>query len=250
VIEIRNVWKQFGKQQVLKGISLSIKEGKTTAIVGPSGAGKSVCIKIIMGIMMPDAGDVFICGRDISKIKRESKKNEIRKDLGVLFQSAALFDSLNVYENVLFPLIERGRCSSRKESHNKVIDILESLSLCEYTFNFPESLSIGTRKRVGLARALVTEPKVLLIDEPNTGLDPLVGQEVYDLIKECQAKWRFTAVVISHEIPEVFQVSDRVAMLLNGHIVDEGTPEEIKASSNEAVQQFINGKVEGPIKIK
>jgi phospholipid/cholesterol/gamma-HCH transport system ATP-binding protein len=128
--------------------------------------------------------------------------------------------------------------------------MIESLSLEPFVSNLPQEISIGVRKRVGLARALITEPKVLLFDEPNTGLDPLVGQEVYDLIKECREKWGFTGVVISHELPEVFQVSDKVAMLLKGKVIEEGTPQDLISSSNPAVQQFLNGRIDGPIKIQ
>jgi phospholipid/cholesterol/gamma-HCH transport system ATP-binding protein len=167
----------------------------------------------------------------------------------VLFQSAALFDSLTIYDNIAFPLLERLRLSSTR-AHKKVLAIAESLSLTEYLQNYPEQVSIGIRKRVGMARALVTEPKVLLVDEPNTGLDPLDGQEVYDLINACKNQWGFTGLVISHELPEVFQVSERVAMILQGKIIAEGTPSEMIASADPAVQQFLNGRTDGPIKIQ
>jgi phospholipid/cholesterol/gamma-HCH transport system ATP-binding protein len=249
VISIRNVHKRFGAQVVLNGIDLDIPLGKTTTIVGPSGVGKSVLLKLIMGILDPDLGNIEIFGRSITQATSESERNEIRSSLGVLFQSAALFDSLTVYENVAFPLVERGGFS-RKDIHRNVIFMLESLSLLPYASNFPEEISMGMRKRVGMARSLITEPKILLFDEPNTGLDPLVGQEVYDLIKVCKEKWGFTGIVISHEIPEVFQVSDRVVMLLNGNIIEEGPPEVLINSSNLAVKQFLLGSVDGPIKIQ
>lgn len=234
---------------VLDKISLDIEDGKTTTIVGPSGVGKSVLLKLIMGILAPDEGDIEIFGESITRAKNEVERNRIRESLGVLFQSAALFDSLTVYENVAFPLVERSKIE-RREIHGRVVRMLQALSLEEYSNNVPQEISIGIRKRVGMARALVTEPKILLFDEPNTGLDPLVGQEVYDLIKESREKWGFTGVVISHELPEVFQVSDRVVMLLKGKIIEQGTPDELCASSNPAVQQFLNGRVDGPIKIQ
>jgi phospholipid/cholesterol/gamma-HCH transport system ATP-binding protein len=139
---------------------------------------------------------------------------------------------------------------SASKAHAKVLSMADSLSLTPYLKNFPEQVSIGIRKRVGMARALISEPKVLLVDEPNTGLDPLDGQEVYDLINACKNQWGFTGLVISHELPEVFQVSDRVAMILNGGIIIEGTPAELAASENPAVQQFLNGRTDGPIKIQ
>ena len=249
MISICDIRKTFGAQVVLDGISLEIEPGKTTAVVGPSGVGKSVLLKLIMGIMQPDRGEIFVCGHNVTTASSEAERNEIRADLGVLFQSAALFDSLNVYDNVAFPLRERLNCS-RDEVHERVLAMLESLSLTRYAMNFPEEISIGIRKRVGMARALIVKPKVLLFDEPNTGLDPLVGQEVYDLIRECRERWGFTGVVISHELPEVFQVSDRVVMLLNGRIMEQGTPAELVASQNPAVRQFLEGRKDGPIKIQ
>jgi len=249
VISVQNVSKRFGSQVVLDGVSLEIKPGQTTAVVGPSGVGKSVLLKLIMGILAPEKGEIFVDGRNITRATSEEERNEIRAALGVLFQSAALFDSLSVYENVAFPLHERTRLG-REEIHAKVVSMLDALSLTEYAWLYPQEISIGIRKRVGMARSLITEPRFLLFDEPNTGLDPLVGQEVYDLIKTSRRQWGFTGVVISHEIPEVFQVSDRVVMLLNARVAAEGTPEELLRSGDPAVQQFLQGKIDGPIKIQ
>lgn len=249
MISVRGVSKSFGRQVVLDNVDLEIKPGRTTAVVGPSGVGKSVLLKLIMGILSPDRGEIEVCGEKITEARTEADKNRIRANLGVLFQSAALFDSLTVYENVAFPLRERLGLRGM-DVHSRVIEMLESLSLAPYASNMPQEVSIGIRKRVGLARALIVQPSVLLFDEPNTGLDPLVGQEVYDLIIACKQKWGFTGVVISHELPEVFQVSDRVAMLLGGRIIEEGSPAELAASTNPAVQQFLQGKIDGPIKIQ
>ncbi len=249
MISVRNVHKRFGSQVVLDGINVEIEPGKTTAVVGPSGVGKSVLLKLIMGIMTPDAGEIYIGGDNITRARSESRKNEIRRSLGVLFQSAALFDSLTIYDNIAFPLRQRGGVRSSK-IHLRVLDIAEKLSLSRYLTNFPEQVSIGIRKRVGMARALITEPKVLLVDEPNTGLDPLDGQEVYDLINACKTQWGFTGLVISHELPEVFQVSDRVAMILRGKIIAEGSPAELSTLKDPAVQQFLNGRTDGPIQIQ
>lgn len=233
----------------MNNVSLEIEPGKTTAVVGPSGVGKSVLLKLIIGILQPDQGEILIYGKNIEDAKSETEKNQIRACLGVLFQSAALFDSLTVFENVAFPLFHRLNMK-RDEAYDRVKEMLKSLSLTTYAARYPQEISIGIRKRVGMARALITEPSVFLFDEPNTGLDPLVGQEVYDLINECRKKWKFAGVVVSHEIPEVFQVSDRVAMLLNGELVEQGAPAEISASSNPAVRQFLKGDVNGPIRIQ
>lgn len=250
MILIKDIYKSFGSQIVLNGVSLEITPGKITAIVGPSGVGKSVLLKLIMGIMQPNSGTILIEGQDITAARSEFELNEIRSKLGVLFQNAALFDSLTVYENVAFPLYERLHMKSATAVHGKVVDMLESLSLTKYAFKLPQEISMGTRKRVGLARSLITEPKVLLFDEPNTGLDPWDGQEVYNLIIQCKKNWGFTGIVISHEIPEVFQVSDKVVMLLNGVVVEEGTPEDLMHSKDPSVQQFLSGSIDGPITIQ
>lgn len=248
MISVRNITKRFGAQTVLDNVTVEIPDGLTTAIVGPSGVGKSVLLKLIMGILQPEHGEVYIDSHNMTAAENERARNKIREDLGILFQSAALFDSLTVYDNIVFPLKQR-RAVSSKVISERANELLRSLSLTRYAHRYPEELSLGIRKRVGMARALIQEPKVFLFDEPNTGLDPLDGQEVYDLITECKQKWGFTGVVISHELPEVFQVSDRVLMLLGGKVIASGTPEEFVQSSNEAVQQFLEGKTDGPIKI-
>ena len=249
MISVQNVHKRFGKQVVLDGISIDIKPETITTVVGPSGVGKSVLLKLILGILQPEIGEVYIDGKNITAAKDEAERNEIRANLGVLFQSAALFDSLSVYDNIAFPLVERTNFS-RTKIHEKVSFLLESLSLTEYYKRLPQEISLGMRKRVGMARSLIMEPNVILIDEPNTGLDPLVGQEVYDLIKFCHKEWNFTAVVISHELPEVFQVTDWMIMLLNGKIHYQGTPNDFMKSEDPAVQQFIQGRLDGPITIR
>jgi phospholipid/cholesterol/gamma-HCH transport system ATP-binding protein len=249
MISVRQVSKSFGSQVVLRDVSLEIAPGKTTTVVGPSGVGKSVLLKLIMGILEPDSGEILIDGKSITKARTEAQRNQIRASLGVLFQSAALFDSLSVYDNIAFALRERLHLSPT-EVHQRVCRVVDQLSLHPYVSLLPQQISMATRKRVGMARSLVTEPKVLLFDEPNTGLDPLTGQEVYDLIRESKKLWGFTGVVISHELPEVFQVSDRVAMILGGQIICEGTPDELLSSGDPAVVQFLHGSIDGPIQIQ
>ena len=247
-LEVKNLYKSFGAQRVLANLSLSVAQGEVIAIVGPSGVGKSVLLKLIMGIIDADSGDISVLGHSMGSFLSEFEKNKIRDDVAVLFQSAALFDSLSIYDNVAFPLRQKTSLN-RYDIHDKVTEILDSLSLVKYAQKLPQEIPMGLRKRAGMARALVLEPKIFLFDEPNTGLDPLAGQEVYDLISECRERWKFTGLVISHEIPEVFQVVDRVALLLNGRIVFDGTPDNFKKSSDLAVQQFLTGNIDGPIRI-
>ena len=247
-LKVTNLHKRFGEQVVLAGLNLEVKTGESVAIVGPSGVGKSVLLKMIMGIMEPDQGSVHVMGQEMSALVSEADKNALRANLGVLFQSAALFDSLTVYENIAFPMQQRTSLGV-DEIHQRVLSILEALSLSKYHDRLPQELPMGTRKCVGMARALVMEPKIFLFDEPNTGLDPLAGQEVYDVISDCRKRWGFTGLVISHEIPEVFQVVDRVALLLHGRIVFDGSPTDFKNSNDPAIVQFLAGNTDGPIQI-
>ncbi|NLF25244.1 MAG: ATP-binding cassette domain-containing protein [Deltaproteobacteria bacterium] len=249
MISVEGVHKSFGRQIVLDGVSLQVQPHEILAVVGPSGVGKSVLLKLIMGILQPDRGCITIKGESICEACSEGRRNKIRACCGVLFQSAALFDSLTVFDNIAFPLREEKHLP-RDEVNQRVLDMLEALSLKKYAFRYPEQLSMGIRKRVGMARALVREPEIFLFDEPNTGLDPMDGQEVYELINDCRKKWKFAGLVISHEIPEVFQVSDRVAMLWNGKVVEEGPPAQLIKSTNPIVQQFLKGKTDGPIRIQ
>jgi phospholipid/cholesterol/gamma-HCH transport system ATP-binding protein len=247
-LKVTNLHKRFGEQVVLAGLNLEVKTGESVAIVGPSGVGKSVLLKMIMGIMEPDQGSVYVMDQEMSALESEADKNALRANLGVLFQSAALFDSLTVYENIAFPMQQRTSLRV-EEIHQRVLSILEALSLSKYHDRLPQELPMGTRKCVGMARALVMEPKIFLFDEPNTGLDPLAGQEVYDVINDCRKRWGFTGLVISHEIPEVFQVVDRVALLLHGRIVFDGSPADFKNSNDPAIVQFLAGNTDGPIQI-
>ncbi|MDW7999164.1 MAG: ABC transporter ATP-binding protein [Thermodesulfovibrio sp.] len=239
MIEIKELYKSFGKQQVLKGVNLVINEGEVTAIIGRSGGGKSVLLKHIIGLLKPDRGSIFIKGRDITKLKGR-ELDEIRADIGVVFQGGALFDSMTVYDNVAFPLAEKTKLN-KKEIQERVIRALSDVGLYGMEYKYPAELSGGMRKRVALARALIAHPKILLFDEPTTGLDPILVRSIHKLIKDTQIHYGFTGLIISHEIPEIFEISDKVATLHDGRIVEVGTPEEIQKSDNIIVKNFIMG---------
>lgn len=247
MIALRGVHKSFGSQVVLNGLDLDIPEGKITAIIGPSGEGKSVLLKHMIGLLQPERGSITVDGENIFGLRR-SELNRIREKFGMLFQNAALFDSMSVFDNVAFPLREKTRLG-RDEIRQRVMDALEDVGLKNVENKFPDELSGGMKKRVGLARAVVLNPKIILFDEPTTGLDPIIKRAIHHLIKETHAKRGFTAVIVSHEIPDIFDVAQHVAMLYRGEILQHGAPEEIQASGHPAVRQFINGSLDGPIQI-
>lgn len=245
MITLRNVYKSFGSQKVLDDLNLDIPEGKITAIIGPSGEGKSVLLKHLIGLLHPDSGQVEVDGESMVGLRR-SQLNRIREKFGMLFQNVALFDSMTVYENVAFPLQEKTKLS-KDEIRRLVLDALEDVGLKNIEGKYPDELSGGMKKRVGLARAVVLNPKIILFDEPTTGLDPIIKRAIHQLIKDTHAKFGYTAVIVSHEIPEIFDVAQNVAMLYRGKILQQGSPEEIENSDHPAVRQFISGSLDGPI---
>jgi phospholipid/cholesterol/gamma-HCH transport system ATP-binding protein len=247
MIELKGVKKSFGSQIVLNGLDLQIPTGLITAIIGPSGEGKSVLLKHMIGLLRPDEGQVIVDGEDIARLSRGGM-NRVREKFGMLFQNAALFDSLTVFENVAFPLQEKTRLSD-DEIALRVRDALSHVGLTGVEAKYPDQLSGGMKKRVGLARALLMDPRIILFDEPTTGLDPVICRATHQMIKETHAKFCYTAVVVSHEIPEIFDISDRVAVLYRGSIIAVGTPQEIQASEHPMVRQFISGSLEGPIQM-
>lgn len=247
MISLSNLYKSFGTQTVLDGLNLEIPSGQITAIIGPSGEGKSVLIKHMIGLMQPDRGEIEVDGESILGIRR-SQLNRIREKFGMLFQNAALFDSMNVFENVAFPLQEKTTLS-KEEIHERVISALEDVGLKNAEHKYTDELSGGMKKRVGLARALLLNPKFILFDEPTTGLDPIIKRAIHQLIKDTHAKFGFTAVVVSHEIPEIFDVAQNVAMLYKGKILQFGTADEIRHSQDPVVQQFVSGSLDGPIQL-
>ncbi len=245
MIEIINLKKSFADQKVLNGVNLTIETKEVIAIIGKSGGGKSVLLKHLIGILKPEQGNILLDGIDITRIS-EIEVNKIREKLGVVFQGGALFDSLTVYGNIAFPLKEKTKLG-KDAIREKVLQALEDVGLRGMGNKYPAEISGGMKKRTALARALINEPSIVLFDEPTTGLDPIILNSIHRLIKKTHKKYGFTGVIISHEIPEIFDVADRVAMLHNGVIVEVGKPEEIKRSSNPIIQQFITGSQEGPI---
>ena len=247
MIEFRNVHKSFGPQKVLDDVSLKIPKGQTSVIIGPSGTGKSVFIKLLVGLLKPDAGEIFIHGKDITRL-RERDLYEIRKRFGMLFQDGALFDSMTVAENIAFPL---HRHTKKKESEIKAIVAgkLAQVGLPGAEHKFPGQLSGGMRKRVGIARALALEPEIVLFDEPNSGLDPVMSDAIDKLILRMQKDLGLTFIVISHDLEGTFQIADRIAMLYKGKLIADGEAEAVRRSDNPILRQFFGRSSEGPIQV-
>ncbi|RMF95032.1 MAG: ABC transporter ATP-binding protein [Candidatus Schekmanbacteria bacterium] len=247
MIELRNVSKSFNGKKVLDRINLTIEEGSTTVIIGGSGQGKSVILKHIIGLMKPDEGEILYKGKDITKIS-DFELNEIRKEFGFLFQFAALFDSMTVEENVGFPLREN---TKMKESEIREIvrQRLLDVGLKDVEDKMPSELSGGMQRRVGLARALAMSPKTIIYDEPTTGLDPILSDTINTLIRDTQKKFGVTSIVSSHDIPGMFKIADKVALIYNTKIHFFGTTEELRNCKDPYVIQFLSGSSEGPAKV-
>jgi len=245
LMQVRNLHKRFGRQVVLQGLSLDIGRGEIMAVVGRSGTGKSVFLKHLIGLIRPDSGQVLVDGEDIHRDGSRTLAR-IRERFGMLFQGGALFDSLTVEDNIAFPLRERTRMSAA-QIQSVVAETLKGVGLEGVEGKFPEQLSGGMRKRVALARALAMHPEIVLFDEPTTGLDPILVRAIHRLIADTQARFHYTAVIVSHELPEIFDIATRVAMLHNGAILEVDTAAHFQHSSNPAVQQFIAGRLEGPL---
>ncbi len=242
MIKIIDLHKSFGAQEVLRGVNLEIPKGKITFIMGQSGQGKSVLLKHIIGLIRPDSGQILVDGLDITGLSLK-ELYRVRKRFGMLFQDAALFDSMTVAENVAFPLREHTRLSET-EIAKKVEEKLALVGLLEAADKLPSELSGGMRKRAGLARALALDPEIILFDEPTTGLDPIMTASINRLIKESQQRHQLTCVVISHDIPSALTIADKIAMLHQGVIIEEGDPESIKNSSHPFVRRFFEGVAE------
>jgi len=247
VIRYENVSKSFGDNLVLDDVSLDIRRDKTTVIVGPSGVGKSVFIKILVGLLSPDSGRVMVDGVDVTKLKQKDLFT-MRKRFGMMFQDGALFDSMTVGENVAFPLVQHTKHDPAR-IREIVAEKLSSVGLPGIEGLFPSELSGGMRKRVGFARAIVMEPEIVLFDEPNSGLDPVMADAIDSLILKMQAELGITFLVISHDIPSTERIADYVGMLYNSKLIAFGKKEDVLHSGNPTLSQFFARSSEGPIKV-
>ncbi|HEY4885797.1 MAG TPA: ABC transporter ATP-binding protein [Myxococcales bacterium] len=238
LIDVQDIYKSFNGFPVLKGVNLKIPEGTTTVILGGSGSGKTVLMKHIMGLFKPDSGQVIVDGQNVSTMSRQELA-VFRQRMGMVFQSAALFDSMTVADNVAFPLREHNPGLSEAEIQQKVKEKLAVVDLHGVEQKFPAELSGGMRKRVGLARAIVREPKIVLYDEPTTGLDPLTTESVDEMIIHARERLTVTSVVISHDVGSAFHIADRIAMLNEGRVVEEGTPVQVRNTKEPFTRQFL-----------
>ena len=239
LIELKGVVKTIGVNRVLDGINLRIRRGEITAVIGKSGSGKSVLLKHIIGLFEPDAGQILFEGRSRASMNGAERRS-LKQRFSYVFQDTALFDFLNVFENVALPLVER-KTIAQEEIFRRVRNKLQQLDLHDIEYKYPAQLSGGMKKRVALARALVTDPEIVLFDEPTTGLDPIRKNAVHSMIQDYQRRFGFTGIVVSHEIPDIFFISQWVAMIDEGRIRFEGTPDEIQQASDPGVRNFIEG---------
>ena len=241
IIEIKNLYKSFNNHPVLNDITLSVQEGEIISLLGASGTGKSVLLKELIGLIKPDKGDIFVMGKNVAQMN-EDALIKLRVHVGMLFQGAALFDSLTVFENIAYPLREHLHLSEA-EIRSRVSEKLQLVGLKGIEAKMPDELSGGMKKRVGLARAIATDPEIILYDEPTTGLDPITAQRINDLIMELQKKLGITTIVVTHDLHCVKTVSDRIAMLHEGKIIVVGTWQEIASCPLKEVKDFISGNI-------
>lgn len=241
VIELKNVIKRFNGKTVIDGVNINVKKGEVLAIIGPSGCGKSTLLRLIIGLFPPTSGEIIVKGMNIANMDKSAIVN-LRKSIGMIFQSSALFDSLTVGENVAFGLREHTKYTEEKIK-KIVLEKLDMVGLKGSEGLMPSELSGGMQKRVGLARALATDPEIILYDEPTTGLDPISTTSIEDLILDVHHKLGTSAVIVTHQLLTVYKIADRVVMLHNGKIIEAGSPDETKRSTNPIIKQFITGKI-------
>jgi phospholipid/cholesterol/gamma-HCH transport system ATP-binding protein len=245
IVRLSGVAKAFERKPVLTGVDLDIARGETLVVIGRSGCGKSVLLKHITGLIAPDAGEIFFEEEDITRFSRK-KLFQMRMHFGMLFQGGALFDSLTVGENVALPL-RRHTTLGEDEICRRVCGRLELVGLTDVYNRYPAEMSGGMKKRVGLARAVVMDPAIVLYDEPTTGLDPIMADVINGLIRDLQRELKITSVVVTHDMKSAYRVADRIAMLYEGKIVHSGTPEEVRETANPVLRQFVEGSAQGPI---
>jgi phospholipid/cholesterol/gamma-HCH transport system ATP-binding protein len=247
-IELNNVRKSFGRKTVLNGLSLSVDRGRSLVVIGGSGTGKSVMLKCILGIIRQDAGEILVGGTDAINLKGEERTEFLRR-FGMLFQGAALFDSLTVWENVAFGLIQ-GRNTPKPRAREIAIEKLAQVGLAaDVGALFPSELSGGMQKRVGLARAIATDPEIIFFDEPTTGLDPIMADVINNLIVDCVKRLGATTISITHDMASARKIADDIAMIYRGQIIWRGEANQVNRSGNPYVEQFINGRADGPIQM-
>jgi phospholipid/cholesterol/gamma-HCH transport system ATP-binding protein len=248
-IQVKGLCKRFGDKIVLDGLDLEVGRGESVVVIGGSGTGKSVMIKCILGLLAPEAGTIHIDGQEVTALAARERE-QVNRKFGMLFQGSALFDSLKVWENVAFGLIQ-GSGLAREAARAVAIEKLASVGLdAEVGELYPAELSGGMQKRVGLARAIAAEPEIIFFDEPTTGLDPIMGDIINDLIINCVRQLGATALSITHDMASARKISDRIAMIHKGRIIWAGPTAQIDASGNDHVDQFIHGRAEGPIQME
>lgn len=239
VISIKGLKKAFGDLEVLRGVDLEVYQGENLVVLGRSGTGKSVLIKVISGLLLPDAGDVDVLGQSVEHLSTRELM-ALRLKVGFSFQNSALYDSMTVRQNLEFPLVRNSRNLRRKEINREVEDVLDAVGLSQTIEQMPSELSGGQRKRIGIARTLILRPEIMLYDEPTAGLDPITCIEINNLINEVQEKYKTTSIIITHDLTCAKETGDRVAMLLDGQFAIQGTFDEVFASKDERVQSFYN----------
>ncbi|PKN57835.1 MAG: ABC transporter ATP-binding protein [Deltaproteobacteria bacterium HGW-Deltaproteobacteria-14] len=247
MIEFIDIHKSFGPKRVLKGVSLTVDQGQVLYVIGSSGAGKSVLVKHLVGLLRPDSGRIILDGRDVTWLS-EAEFYAVRKKCAMVFQNSTLFDSMSILDNVALPYRKHFRLS-RDEASRRALDKLALVQMEDAARRFPGDLGDGLRKRVAIARALTLEPEFVIFDEPTTGLDPVAAANVDALIRSLRNDTGVTAIVVSHDLRSIFSVADRIAMIYDGNIRLDGTPQEFRASDDPVVSQFINGRADGPMKI-
>lgn len=239
VIEIKNLQKKFGDQEVLKNISIDLFKQENLVVLGKSGSGKSVLIKCIVGLLLPDSGEINALGKPVLSLNHD-ELNELRKKIGFLFQSSALYDSMSVKQNLEFPLKRIYKKLSKQDTDNKVKEALENVGLADALHKMPSQLSGGMRKRIGLARTIIVDPEIILYDEPTTGLDPVTSNEISQLINDIQKKYKASSLIITHDLPCARATANRVIMLKDGDVYAGGTLKELENSSDEWIKSFLN----------